>query len=235
MPHSRLLMSELSVPKSVGIILDGNRRWARARGLPTFEGHRIGYENVKTIARAAFAAGVEYLTIYAFSTENWNRSKEEVSFLVDLLARAVAGDLEELTSEGIRMRFIGDFSRLSESVREEMRSLEEKTKNNAKGTLVVAISYGGRLEIVAAVNELIAEGKKEISEEDISRAKWSYDIPDPNLIIRTSGEQRLSGFLTWASIYSELFFTKTHWPDFSKEELLKILAEYGTRERRHGK
>jgi undecaprenyl diphosphate synthase len=224
-----------SVPQSIGIILDGNRRWAKEKGLPTLEGHRAGYENVKTIARAAFSKGVKYVTVYAFSTENWKRTEEEVSYLMNLLAHAVKKDLEELTKDDISVRFIGELDRLPDGLGKVARELEEKTKNNDRGTLTVAISYGGRAEIVSAVNKLLRERKEVISEEDLSSAMWAHDIPDPDLIIRTSGERRLSGFLTWESIYSELFFTKTYWPDFSEEELTKILDEYASRERRHGK
>ncbi len=228
-------MSDTLVPKSLGIILDGNRRWARAKGLPTFEGHRVGYDNVKTIARAAFDAGVEYVTVYAFSTENWERAKEEVSYLMSLLERAVMSEFEEISKEGVRVRFIGEASRLSATLTTAMRALEEKTKNNSRGTLIVAISYGGRPEIVAAVNKLIQEGREIVSEADISGALWSAGIPDPDLIIRTSGEERLSNFLTWQSVYSELYFTPTFWPDFTKEELLTIFEKYAARERRKGK
>jgi undecaprenyl diphosphate synthase len=224
-----------NIPTSIGIILDGNRRWARAKGLPTLEGHRRGYTKVREITEAAFEAGVQYVTLYAFSTENWNRDPAEVSYLLSLFEELINLEIEDITKKGIRARFIGDLSRFPAHLASAARALEEKTKDNKKGTVVVALSYGGRPEIVHAVNALLQEGREAVSEEDISKKLWTHDIPDPDLIIRPGGEKRLSNFLTWQSVYSELFFTNTFWPDFSKEELLRILEEFSKRERRHGK
>lgn len=219
----------------MGIIMDGNRRWAKEHGLSTLEGHRKGLENLKEITRAAFSAGVKTLYFYAFSTENWNRAPEEVSYLMDLFAGAIKKELAELKDEGVRVRFVGDLSRLSEGLRTAAYALEKETANGEKGTLALCLSYGGRPEILAAVNALMGKGKTHIDEEDFRKALWGGDLPDPDLIIRTSGEQRLSNFLTWQSAYSELAFTNTKWPDFTEGELLQIFAAYAARERRHGK
>jgi undecaprenyl diphosphate synthase len=223
-----------NVPQSIGIILDGNRRWARAHGLPTLEGHRRGYARVREITEAAFEAGVRFVTLYAFSTENWNRSPEEVSYLLTLFEEMINSEISDITKNDTRVRFIGDLSRFPAHLASAARRLEEKTKENKKGTVVVALSYGGRPEIVHAVNALLQEGREVVSEDDISKKLWTSDIPDPDLIIRPGGEKRLSNFLTWQSVYSELFFTDTFWPDFSKEELMRILEEFSKRERRHG-
>jgi undecaprenyl diphosphate synthase len=223
-----------SIPQSIGIILDGNRRWARAKGLPTFEGHRRGYAKVREITEAAFEAGVRFVTLYAFSTENWNRDPAEVSYLLSLFEEMINSEIEDITKKDIRARFIGDLTRFPAPLVSAMHNLEQKTKDNKKGTVVVALSYGGRPEIIHAVNALLKEGRGEVSEHDFAQKLWTHDIPDPDLIIRPGGEKRLSNFLTWQSVYSELFFTDTFWPDFSKEELTRILEEFSKRERRHG-
>jgi len=224
---------EKEMPKSVGFIVDGNRRWARAKNLPTLEGHKKGYENLREIAKAAFEMGIEYLTFYVFSTENWNRSKEEVEYLIELFEEILIREVKEMEEE-VRFKFIGQRERFSEKIQKGMKELEERTKNNTK-TIVLAVSYGGRAEIVEAVNKAIAEGKKNLTEEAFGSLLWSSGIPDPDLIIRTSGEQRLSGFLTWQSVYSEFAFPKTHWPDFTKGEFVGIIDEYRGRERRLGR
>jgi undecaprenyl diphosphate synthase len=220
----------------VGIIMDGNRRWAKARGLQSLEGHTAGFAKAKEIIRHAFSRGVETIILYAFSTENWNRSPTEVGYLMNLFGGALIRDLEELAQEGIRVRFIGDMARLPEKLRASAKKLEEKGSVDPVGkTLVIAISYGGRSEILAAVNKLLGQGKKEVQEEEFTSSLWGAGIRDPDLIIRTGGERRLSGFLTWQSIYSELFFSDSFWPDFTKEEFDSILAEFNQRERRGGK
>ncbi len=229
-------MTKGEVPKAIGVILDGNRRWAREQGLPPFEGHREGSERVKDLVRWAREVGIGTVYIYAFSTENWNRAEEEVSYLMKLMAKFFSeGIVDEIEKEDGRVVFLGDRGRIPPELVYEMERAEERTRNGKGGTLAVCLSYGGRAEIVAAANKLIREGKEIESEEEFSRALWSADLPDPDLIIRTSGEQRLSGFLTWQSVYSELFFTDTKWPAFTKEEFLSILEEYSARERRKGK
>lgn len=215
--------------------MDGNRRWAKERNLPTLEGHRAGLSKLKEATKWAHEAGVKTVYFYAFSTENWNRAPEEVSYLMDLFAKSIKNELNELKKEGVRVRFIGDLSRLAESLRTAALALEEETKANTRGTLVLCLSYGGRLEIVTAANKLLKDGATSVTEENLRGAMWSGDLPDPDLIIRTSGEKRLSNFLMYQVAYSELFFTETKWPDFSKEELLRIFDDYASRERRHGK
>ncbi len=221
-------------PRCVGIIMDGNRRWAKERGLPTLEGHRQGGNTLERIAQAAHDAGVDTLILYAFSTENWKRSPEEVSYLLELMHTYLTDHAESLLKNGARFRVIGDRSRLPQDIQEKIDALEERTKDAEGGTIAFAVSYGGRTDLVQAVNTLIKKGVTEVSEEDISNALWTHDLPDPDLIIRTSGERRLSNFLTWNSVYAELFFTDTYWPDFSNEEFNALLAEYATRERRRG-
>ncbi|MFA6414709.1 MAG: polyprenyl diphosphate synthase [Candidatus Paceibacterota bacterium] len=225
-----------SAPACVGIIMDGNRRWAKERGLPKMDGHAAGLEKAKEIIRHAFTQDVGTVVLYAFSTENWNRTPEEVGYLMELFGGALMRDLDELAREGIRVRFVGDLARLPEKLYVSAKELEEGSASATSGkTLAVALSYGGRAEILAAVNRLLAEGKQEIKEEDMNAALWSVGMQDPDLIIRTGGEKRLSGFLPWQSVYSELFFTDTLWPAFTKEEFDTILAEFAQRERRRGK
>jgi len=220
------------MPDAVGIIMDGNRRWAKGKGMPSVRGHQAGYEKLKEATRWAHEAGVKELTVYAFSTENWNRSQEEVGYLMELLEHALTRGLEDLEKEGVRMRFIGERARFSSAFKEKMDAVEARTSVNAGITLVIALSYGGRSEILSAVQKL--EGK-EVTEEALRNAMWSAGLLDPDLIIRTGGEMRLSNFLTWQSAYSELMFTDTLWPDFSKEEFLGMLEAFGMRERRMGK
>ncbi len=223
-------------PRCIGIIMDGNRRWAKEKGLASKAGHTTGFNRAKDIARHAFSKGVDTVMYYAFSTENWRREPEEVSYLMELFARALVDDLREIAEEGIRIRFIGDLARLPSGLQSAAACLQEESATGGSGkTLVIALSYGGRAEIVAAANKLIAEGASTITEDDFAQALWTAGIPDPDVIIRTGGEMRLSNFLPWESTYSELFFTPTYWPDFSVGELDAILAEYAARERRHGK
>lgn len=229
-------MNDSSAPRCIGIIMDGNRRWAKERGLPTLVGHTEGLKKTKEILRHAFSRGIDTAILYAFSTENWNRTSEEVGYLMNLFNDAIENEFEELSKEGVHVRFIGDLARLPENLRAAARNLEERSATTAKGkTLVIALSYGGRAEIVAGVNKLLQEGKKEVNAEDVAAALWSSGIPDPDLIIRSGGEKRLSNFLPWQSVYSELFFTDSFWPAFTKEEFDSILEEFAARERRHGK
>ncbi len=219
----------------VGIILDGNRRWAKEHGLPKLEGHRVGLlETLKKTVRFVQARGIPHLAVYLFSTENWNREKTEVSYLMDLFRRVVKNEMEELKSAGVRVRFAGERERFSADIQAMMQDIEKDTGINSTLTLWCCMSYGGRAEIVAAARATAA-AEEEITEESLSSHLWTAEMPDPDIIIRTSGEQRLSGFLTWQSVYSELFFTPTNWPDFSLEEFDAILAEYAERERRGGK
>lgn len=219
----------------MGVIMDGNRRWAKERGLSTMEGHKAGAEKIFELAEWAYGAGIEEVILYTFSTENWNRAEEEVGYLMRLAEKLFTEQLPRFKEAGVRLRFIGDVSRASTRIQNVIRSAEEETKEGTGGTLVFAFSYGGRPEILAAVNHLLAEGKRTVTEEEFSRALWSTGLKDPDLILRTGGERRLSNFLPWQSVYSELFFTDTKWPDLSKEAFDAVLLEYGERERRHGK
>lgn len=228
-------MSETQkIPTCIGIILDGNRRWAKARGLPTLVGHREGFENLIRAARWVREAGVKHLAVYAFSTENWNRSKEEVSYLMELYLKMAQTQTRELAKEGARVRFIGELHRFSPEIQKSIAETHALSEQNSDFTVWVCLSYGGRAEIVAAAQRLQEEGK-EITEESLHSAMWSAEMPDPDIIIRTSGEHRLSGFLTWGSVYSELFFITPHWPAFSQDDLKNVLEEYNERDRRHGK
>ncbi|MEK7086566.1 MAG: polyprenyl diphosphate synthase [Patescibacteria group bacterium] len=226
-------MNDTSGVQCVGIILDGNRRWAKARGLPTLEGHRAGMEKLTEATRFVRASGVTHLVVYAFSTENWNRKKEEVSHLMSLFHESIQTQMKKLGEEGIRVCFVGQRERFSPDLQQAMSDVEKETRQNDPFTLWVCLSYGGRAEIAMAARAATKEG--EVTEESLSAHLWTHGMPDPDIIIRTGGEKRLSNFLTWQSIYSELFFTDTFWPDFSKEEFDSILAEFAARERRRGK
>ncbi len=215
--------------------MDGNRRWAKAKGLPALEGHRRGYEKTHEVLLWASKLGVRYLILYAFSTENWSRTKEEVGYLMGLLHLLLSRDVTRIAKEGYRIRCIGERGRFSPDLQKLMNGAEELTAKNTGTMLVLALSYGGRAEILAGVRKILCGKKTEITETDFSSSLWSAGIPDPDMIIRPGGEKRLSGFLTWGSVYSELFFTDTKWPDFSLEEFQAMLAEFGTRERRIGK
>lgn len=217
----------------IGIILDGNRRWAKERGLPQLEGHRRGFNLLKDAAKWVRDRSIPHLVVFAFSTENWKRSEEEVAYLMDIFRDAIRDAGEELGKEGIRTRFIGQRERFAEDIQDGMREAEEKTKNNTRMTLWVCLSYGARAEITAAAAAAMKEG--EITEESLRAHMWSAEMPDPDIIIRTSGEHRLSNFLLWQAAYSELFFVKPHWPDFDEKALDEVLADFASRERRKGK
>ncbi len=229
-------MTNGSIPESIGVILDGNRRWAKERGLPTLEGHTQGAERVRELVRWGRELGIKTIYIYAFSTENWNRTEEEVSYLMKLFAKFFAnGFVDEIVEDNGRIVFLGERSHIPSELVAQMERAEERTREGTKVTLAVCLSYGGRAEILAATNALIRAGKEIVSEEEFKAVLWGASLQDPDLIIRTGGEQRLSGFLTWQSVYSELFFVETKWPAFTKEEFLAIIEEYGARERRRGK
>lgn len=223
------------IPVCVGMILDGNRSWAKNKGLPKLVGHSVGLkETLKNAVSFVKEAGVKHLAVFLFSTENWGREKEEVAYLMDLFLENIQKEVDDWEKEGIRIHFAGQRERFSKEIQEGMKNAEEKTKNNTVMDLWACMSYGGRADIVQAANALKASGE-EITEESINSHLWTAGMPDPDIIIRTSGQLRLSGFLTWQTVYSELFFTKTLWPDFSKEEFLSILDEYKERQRRMGK
>ncbi|MDO8482357.1 MAG: polyprenyl diphosphate synthase [bacterium] len=223
-----------STPACVGIIMDGNRRWAKAKNLPTFEGHRRGYEKLKEVVSWAKKSGIKYLVVYALSTENWNRAKEEVSYLLGLIKLVLTEEFESIKKDGGRIICVGERERFSTEIQNLMNKAERETSTSQGVTLVLALSYGGRAEVIQAVNRAILNGTK-VDEKSFGDLLWTKDVPDPDLIIRTGGETRLSGFLTWQSVYSELFFTKTFWPDFSEEEFDSIIEEFSGRKRNFGK
>lgn len=226
----------MQVPKHLAIIIDGNRRWAKERGLPSLAGHRQGHKNIRKIGELAWKKGVEILTVFCFSTENWNRSDPEVKYLMKLLKSAFGKkEIDSYHKKGIKILVIGQKDRLEESIQKRINEAEKLTKNNKKGVLNLAISYGGRQEIVQAVNKSLKENPKEITEKSIAKNLWTSGLPDPDLIIRSGGEQRLSNFLTWQSTYSELCFTEKRWPDFNEKDLDEMLESYSLRARRFGK
>jgi undecaprenyl diphosphate synthase len=227
--------SEKKIPACIGIIMDGNRRYAREQGLETREGHRLGYMKAKEAAQWCREVGVKYLILYAFSNENWGRTPEEVEYLTEIFNTLIFSEAEEFRKENGAIRFIGDIARFGESFSREAHRLEHTNPKDPVATVVVALSYGGRQEIVGAINRLLKENKKEISVEEFGEYLETYGIPDPDLILRTSGEQRLSNFLPWQTTYSELFFVPQHWPAFTRDDFKKVLDEYAERERRHGK
>lgn len=232
--------SGFAVPRHVAIIMDGNGRWAAARGLPRVEGHRRGVEALRRTVRAAGECGIDILTIFAFSSENWSRPKSEISDLLGLLRLFIRNDLAELHSNNVRVRIIGDRDTLSPDVRRLLDEAEELTQRNDGMTLVVAFNYGARQEIARAAQraaEEVAAGRlaaADITAERLSQFMDAPDLPDPDLIIRTSGEQRLSNFLLWQSAYSELVFVPIFWPDFDRAALEQAISEFARRERRFG-
>ncbi|MCX6967910.1 MAG: isoprenyl transferase [Verrucomicrobia bacterium] len=229
-----------SVPRHIAIIMDGNGRWARSKGLERLSGHERGAEAVRDCVKGCRELGVEYLTLYAFSTENWQRPKSEVMGLMALLERFVTKELAELNAQGVRVEAIGHITDLPESTQKALRHAIETTAQNNKLTLVLALSYSSRVEIVDAIQEIAREvqaGKLDpsaIDAELLSRHLYTRAYPDPDLLIRTSGEMRLSNFLLWQLSYTEFYITPTLWPDFRKEELLQAVRDFGKRQRRFG-
>ncbi len=234
-------MTDTSKLEHLAIIMDGNRRWARARGLPAAMGHKKGAETVQEIVRAAADMGIRYLTLYAFSTENWQREKSEVESLMDLLRQYLKSELKEIQENGVRIMFIGERTMLDADIVEQMNKIEQDTKANDKMTLCIALSYGSRQEIVNSVKKIASLAQKgdiniaEIDEKMFSDMLYTKEMPDPDLLIRTGGEKRVSNYLLWQLAYTEFYFSATAWPDFGKEELTKIITEFNGRERRYGK
>ncbi len=224
-------------PTHVAIVMDGNGRWAKSQGKPRLFGHRRGVENVKSIIEECIAQKIPYLTIYAFSTENWHRPEEEVSGLMNLLRFYLKNEIKTFKKQGVSLRMIGERSRLDKDIQDLILHAEEETKDNSILTLQVALSYGSREEITEAFRKMMAAGLEmsQITAEKVEEFLYTVGIPDPDLFIRTSGEQRLSNFLLWQSAYAELYFTETLWPEFSKQEFQKALSAYDERERRFGK
>ncbi len=223
-------------PRHVAIIMDGNGRWAKARGLPRLAGHRAGTENIRSILEASVQFGIEILTVWAFSTENWQRPQEEVRGLLRILGRMIRRETKELHKQGVQIRHIGRLDRLPERLRKQVLEALELTKDNQRIVFNVAFDYGGRGEIVHAVQRIIRDGvpAEQVTEELLSGYLYTGDLPDPDLIIRTSGEVRTSGFMLWQSAYSEYYITPTLWPDFDRQALYEALLAYEQRDRRFG-
>jgi undecaprenyl diphosphate synthase len=226
-----------AAPAHVAIIMDGNGRWARDRGLPRSQGHRAGVENVRRVVRCMAGHGVEYLTVFAFSTENWERPDEEVGALIALMGEAIRQETEPLHREGVRIRHIGRLDRLPDGLQKAIHRSVELTKDNRRMTLSIAYDYGGRGEIIDAVRAIMADGlaPSEITEEVFRRYLYTFELPDPDLVIRTAGEMRMSNFLLWQAAYAEYYATDAHWPDFDEAQVARALAAYGGRRRRYGR
>lgn len=224
------------VPNHVGLILDGNRRWAKARGLPTLEGHRKGSDTLREVALAAYDRGVKYVSAFVFSTENWSRTDKEVNYLMGLVVKLLTQYLDEFNERGIKVVILGRREGLRSNVLKAIQKAEEMTKHNTGGTLAFCFNYGGQEEIVDATKQLISQGTsaEAITKESLSGAMYGPDVPPIDLLVRTSGEQRLSGFMLWRAAYAELYFTDTMWPDFTPSDLDGALAEYQSRHRRFG-
>ncbi|MBK9005504.1 MAG: di-trans,poly-cis-decaprenylcistransferase [Anaerolineae bacterium] len=225
------------IPRHVAMIMDGNGRWALSRGLPRLAGHKAGTENLRRVIRSSVEFGVKYLTIYAFSTENWGRPPEEVKGLMFILEDVIDRELAELSKEGVQLRHIGRLERLSPNLQEKVLEAIDATKNNDRLVLSVAFNYGGRDEIINAIQHIMKDGvpPEEVTDELVSRYLYTAGTPDPDLIIRTSGELRVSNFLIWQGAYSEWFVTPKYWPDFDREEYLRALETFASRDRRYGK
>lgn len=234
-------MDTKNICRHIAIIMDGNGRWAKKRGMPRTFGHKKGAENVVKITRAMKESGVKYLTLYAFSTENWQRSKDEVDALMQLLNEYLDKELKEIMDNNVRIVFIGERYMLSDRIQAKMAFLEKESEKNTDLTLCIALSYGSRQEILSAVKKIAAKVKEgsmdisQITQDVFSEELYTKEIPDPDVLIRTSGEQRISNYLLWQSAYTELFFTNTLWPDFGKDELWDIINKFNQRERRYGK
>lgn len=221
----------------IAIIMDGNRRWAKEKFLPSAMGHQKGVDSLRNTMRLFDEFGIKYLTVYAFSTENWNRKKEEVEFLMGLLAKTLLNELDDMHKENVKITFLGDISKLNKNLIEIVEKAQEKTRNNTGVNLNIAFNYGSRDEIVNAVKSIVEEGLSpdEITEQTITDRLYTKNIPDPDLLIRTGGEKRISNYLLWQLAYSEIYVTDAYWPEFGKEELIKAVLEFEKRNRRFGK
>ncbi len=224
------------VPKHVGYILDGNRRWAKSHSLPELDGHLAGYNAVREVVEGSIEQGVEFVSIYAFSTENWQREKAEVSHLMKLFMSALSMELKRFVKNEIRLRVVGSRNGLSQKMIDAIEKAEEATKHLAKGTVLVCFNYGGQQEIADAARKCVEDGLSapEITEEAIAKRLYAPDAPPVDIIVRTSGEQRLSNFMLWRASYSELLFLKKYWPDMTKQDVADIIEEYNRRQRRFG-
>lgn len=229
-------MSHSKIPKHIGYILDGNRRWAKQHGIPTYEGHLAGYNALKEIIEASADAGVEYISFYTFSTENWNRAEDEVRGIMKLIRMLFKTDIKELTKKGYKLVVLGGRENLPDDIITMMEEAEAISANGTKATLAMCFNYGGQQEIVAATKRIMADGvaPETLTPEQFARYIDHPDVPPVDLVVRTSGEQRLSNFMLWRSAYSEFLFIEKYWPDMRPEDVTAILEEYNRRDRRHG-
>jgi undecaprenyl diphosphate synthase len=234
MPTSK--SNTLKIPEHIAIIMDGNGRWAQKRKLPRIEGHRRGAISLREAVKACIELGVKYLTVYAFSTENWKRPKEEINFLMRLLSSTIEKEVDELDKNKIRVRFLGRISMLPEKLQEKIRFAEERTKNNGRLNLNIMLSYGGRTELIDAVKSVVKNNiiSDRIDEDLISRSLYTAGMPDPDLLIRTAGEMRVSNFMLWQIAYSEIWVSDVLWPDFRKKHLVEAISDYSGRIRKFG-
>ncbi len=228
---------EKNIPNCLGIIVDGNRRWAKERGLPTLEGHRRGFEKLQDLIDWSSESGIKNIVAYVFSSENWNRAPEEVSYLMDIFRNQVRHVSEKFSNKNYRLKVVGLISKLAPDIQDLVNQAVEKTKNNTGLTVTLALSYGGRDEIIDAVNKILQDENRpdKVTLENFNNYLWSAELPDIDMIIRTGGEHRLSNFMTWKSVYSELFFPEIKFPNLTKENFLQLLEEFSQRQRRFGK
>lgn len=229
--------SELVIPRHISIIMDGNGRWAKQRGEPRVQGHIEGVKSVRAVTEKCVELGVEYLSLYAFSEENWNRPANEVSSLMSLMAKSMVDEYSTLMDNGVRFRVLGNTQRLSPDLLHSIENLEKATEHNPRTTMLIMLSYSGRWDILQATRKLLSQGldPEKVGMEDISAALVTAGIPDPDLLIRTSGEQRISNYMLWQCAYTEFVFSPVLWPDFRKEELLAAIREFSHRNRRYGR
>lgn len=234
---NRILMVATSGVQHLAVIMDGNRRWAKERGLASSEGHKAGYETLKQMGQWCLDRNIRFLTVFAFSTENWKRTKEEVGYLMGLLEKALTEELEFFVQKEIRLRVLGRLDELSESLQASIQRAVDRTQSFSEHTLSICLNYGGRAELVDAVKKIVVSGvpADQVTESTIQGALYYPDLPEPDLLIRTSGEERLSGFLLWQAAYTELYWASCHWPDFSEKELDAALEDFAARKRRFGK
>ena len=224
----------IKIPRHIAIIMDGNRRWAKNRLLPAGYGHKKGFDTFVSIADECGNLGVEYLTVYAFSTENWSRSADEVETLMGIIKNSVNSYIPKLTEKNIRLNVLGEMHRFDDETRKALENSIESSRSNTGLTVNLCLSYGGRADITKAVNDIIASGKGSVTEEDITASLYTASMPDPELMIRTGGEIRISNFLLWQCAYSEMYFTDVLWPDFGKDDLMEAVKWYSGRQRRFG-
>lgn len=229
-------MEKSDLPKHIGYIVDGNRRWAREHGLPAYEGHIAGYSAVQEVVQASFEAGVEYVSAYVFSTENWKRSEDEVNRLMKLALKIAQSDIKLLLDNNVKVRVLGSREGVNDTILKEIDSIEARSANNTAGTLALCFNYGGQVELADAFKKMIKAGTqaKDITPESIAEHLYAPDIPPVDVVVRTGGEQRLSNFMLWRAAYSEFIFLDKYWPDMTKEDVTAILKEYSARNRRFG-